>query len=121
MEHHVVLDLAICIIAAWILGVIAQALRQPLLLAYLVAGVIIGPVGLQLVSARESVLTISELGLILLLFLIGLEIDLKKIISTGRLIVITSLAQIVGCIGLGLLLFRLAGFTLGDRRLDALY
>src|SRR5688572_11416034 len=121
MEHHVVLDLAICIVAAWILGVIAQAFRQPLLLAYLVAGVIIGPVGLKLVSERESVETISELGLLLLLFLIGLEIDLKKIISTGRLIVITSLAQIIGCIGLGILLFRLAGFPFGGRYLDAFY
>jgi Kef-type K+ transport system membrane component KefB len=121
MENHVVFDLAICIVAAWIFGVVAQALRQPLLLAYLIAGITVGPVGLKLVSARESIETISAIGLILLLFLIGLEIDLKKIMSTGRLIIVTALAQIFGCFLLGLAFFRLAGFALGERRLDALY
>jgi Kef-type K+ transport system membrane component KefB len=121
MENHVVFDLAICIVAAWIFGVVAQALRQPLLLAYLIAGITVGPVGLKLVSARESIETISAIGLILLLFLIGLEIDLKKIMSTGRLIIVTALAQIFGCFLLALAFFRLAGFSLGERRLDALY
>jgi Kef-type K+ transport system membrane component KefB len=120
-HHHVVLDLAICIVAAWILGVIAQAARQPLLLAYLVAGVIIGPVGLKLVAARESVETVSGIGLLLLLFLIGLEIDLKKIMSTGRLIIVTALAQIGGSFLLGLAIFWLCGFSLSAQGLDALY
>lgn len=121
MENHVVLDLAICIVAAWIFGVVAQAFRQPLLLAYLVAGIAIGPVGLKLVTARESVESISGIGLILLLFLIGLEIDLKKIMSTGRLILVTAGVQIAGCFLLGLAFFKATGFSLGDRRLDALY
>jgi Kef-type K+ transport system membrane component KefB len=121
MENHVVFDLAICIVAAWIFGVVAQALRQPLLLAYLVAGIVIGPVGFKLVAARDSIETISAIGLILLLFLIGLEIDLKKIMSTGRLIIFTALAQIGGSFLLGLLFFRGVGFPMGERRLDALY
>src|SRR5688572_28618179 len=121
MEQNVVLDLAICVVAAWILGVVAQVLRQPLLLAYLIAGVVVGPAGLKLVSARESIEAISGLGLVLLLFLIGLEIDLKKIISSGRLIIVTALVQMAGCIGLGVLLFRGFGFSLGAGRLDALY
>jgi Kef-type K+ transport system membrane component KefB len=121
MENHVVFDLAICIVAAWIFGVVAQALRQPLLLAYLVAGIVIGPVGFKLVAARDSIETISAIGLILLLFLIGLEIDLKKIMSTGRLIIFTALAQIGGSFLFGLLFFRLVGFSMGGRRLDALY
>src|SRR5262245_47620991 len=110
MEHHVVFDLAICIVAAWLFGVIAQVLRQPLILAYLAAGLTIGPVGLKMVSARGSIETISSLGLLLLLFLIGLEIDLKKIVSTGRLIIFTSLAQIFGSFAIGLAFFWAVGF-----------
>lgn len=121
MEHHLVGDLAICIVAAWILGVVAQRFRQPLLLAYLAAGFIVGPAGLKIVHAKESIGTISEIGLILLLFLIGLEIDLKKILSAGRLIILTSLAQIFGSVLLGILFFRTLGFPLGNGRLDALY
>jgi Kef-type K+ transport system membrane component KefB len=121
MESHVIGELAICIVTAWLLGVTAQALRQPLLLAYLAAGFIIGPVGLNLVHSKESIESISGIGLILLLFLIGLEIDLKKILGTGRLIIITALAQIFGSWILGVTFFRLLGFSLGAGKLDALY
>lgn len=121
MEQHVLSDVAICILAAWLLGVAAQMGRQPLLLAYLVAGFLIGPVGFKLVSARESIELISNIGLILLLFLIGLEIDLKKIASAGRPIILTSVTQIFGSWALGTLVFWLAGFSFRDGKLDALY
>jgi Kef-type K+ transport system membrane component KefB len=121
MEHHVLGDLAICIVAAWIFGVVAQGLRQPLILAYLVAGFLVGPVGFKIVHARGSIESISEIGLILLLFLIGLEIDLKKILSTGKLIIVTSICQILGSFFLGILFFKALGFPLGGGHLDALY
>lgn len=68
-------EIAICIIAAWLLALVAQCFRQPVLLAYLAAGFVIGPMGFKLIGSEESVRTISELGLVLLLFMIGLEID----------------------------------------------
>ena len=74
-------DLALSILMAWLLGVAAHLFRQPLILAYLVAGVVLGPTGLQWVKSQESIRTIAELGLIFMLFMIGLEIDLKKIIQ----------------------------------------
>jgi Kef-type K+ transport system membrane component KefB len=74
-----------------------------------------------LVKSQESIDVISRLGLILLLFMIGLEIDLKKILSAGRLIIVVSLIQIVGCLLIGLGIFKAAGFALGSDGLDALY
>lgn len=121
MEHNVISELAICIVAAWVFGVAAQALKQPLLLAYLVAGFLVGPAGLGLIKDKESVHTISEIGLILLLFLIGLEIDLKKILSTGRLILGTALAQILGSWFLGVIFFWALGFPASGTQLDAMY
>lgn len=121
MEHNIISELAICIVAAWILGVVAQALRQPLLLAYLLAGFAVGPLGFGLIKDNESIHTISEIGLILLLFLIGLEIDLKKILSTGRLIVGTALAQILGSWFLGVIFFWALGFPATGTQLDAMY
>src|SRR2546421_2102611 len=82
--HELLHDIALCIIAAWALGVLAHFLRQPVLIAYLVGGFLLGPHGLGAIQSRESIETISELGLIFLLFMIGLEIDLKKIVSAGR-------------------------------------
>ena len=56
-----------------------------------------------------------------MLFMIGLEIDLKKIVRAGNVILVTSAAQIFGCFALGLALFLLIGIPLGDRRFDAIY
>jgi Kef-type K+ transport system membrane component KefB len=117
VEYPLLNDLAICIIAAWIIGVGAQALKQPLILAYLAAGFIVGPYGIRLVESRESIEVISRLGLVLLLFMIGLEIDLKKVLGSGRLILITALIQVLGCCAIGLGFFKIAGFS----NLDSLY
>jgi Kef-type K+ transport system membrane component KefB len=109
VNHGLIADLALCIIAAWVVAVLCQTVKQPLLIAYLVAGFAIGPNGLRGVTDPESIQTISEIGLILLLFLIGLEMDLKKMLGSGRIIFQTAVAQIVGCIALGWLFFGLVG------------
>ena len=114
-------DLALSIVVAWILGVGAHLARQPLILAYLVAGFVIGPSGLRWVQSQQSINTIAELGLIFMLFMIGLEIDLKKVLRSGSVILATSAAQIFGCFALGLALFLLIGIPLGDSRFDAVY
>jgi len=119
--HHLIQDIAMCIGAAWLLGMVAQWLRQPVLLAYLVGGFVLGPYCLKSVTNAESIETISELGLIFLLFMIGLEIDLKKIIAAGSRISVTALVQIVGGCLLGVVGFSLGGFKLGGPSWDALY
>lgn len=121
MEHQVLIDLAICIIAAWLVGVVAQLLKQPLILAYLAAGFLVGPFGIRLVESRDSIEVISRLGLILLLFMIGLEIDLKKILTSGRIILVVSVVQIVGSCLIGFGFFKALGFSMGKGGLDALY
>jgi Kef-type K+ transport system membrane component KefB len=117
--QYLVPDIAICIIAAWVVAVISQVARQPLLLAYLAAGFAIGPNGFGWVTSPDSIATISSLGLSLLLFMIGLEIDLKKMASAGRVITITAITQILGCIALGWLFFGFLGP--GETWLESLY
>jgi Kef-type K+ transport system membrane component KefB/voltage-gated potassium channel Kch len=114
-------DLALSIVMAWLLGVAAHLARQPLILAYLVAGFMLGPSGLRWVQSEQSIHIIAELGLILMLFMIGLEIDLKKIVRAGAWILVTSATQIFGCFALGLALFLAIGQPLGGGRYDALY
>jgi Kef-type K+ transport system membrane component KefB len=119
--HELIHDIALAILGAWILGVAAQFARQPVFLAYLVAGFVIGPNGTGLVTSRESIGTIAELGLIFLLFMIGLEIDLKKIVRAGSAILVTAAVQIVGGCALGIAFFLLIGLPMGGQRWDALY
>lgn len=109
MDHSLAFDIAICIIAAWVIGVGCQAFKQPLLIAYIVAGFAIGPHGLAWVTNHESIETISQIGLSLLLFMIGLEMDLKKMLGAGRAITLTALVQIIGSIALGWIVFGLLG------------
>jgi len=119
VENQLIIDIALCIIAAWLVAVLGRLLRQPVLLAFLAAGFIIGPQGLRLVTNPDSTHTIASLGLILLLFMIGLEMDLKKMATAGRPIFVTALVQIFGCVALGYLFFRYSG--LGQGWLEALY
>ncbi|HEU5126167.1 MAG TPA: cation:proton antiporter [Verrucomicrobiae bacterium] len=117
--ERLIIDIALCIIAAWVVAVACQLIKQPLLMAYLLAGFAIGPHGFQWVTEQHSIETISHIGLILLLFMIGLEMDLNKMFSSGKAITITGFSQIFGCIGLGLLFFSLPIFS--SNKLEALY
>ncbi|HEY3661776.1 MAG TPA: cation:proton antiporter [Chthoniobacterales bacterium] len=119
--HELVRDITFSIAAAWLLGLVAQQFRQPILLAYLIAGFALGPAGSGLIESPDSISAISELGLIFLLFMIGLEIDLKKIVSAGRSITLTALVQIGAGAILGVVFFRLCGFGLSTGKWDALY
>ena len=84
--HELIGAITLCILFAWVLGRLADFFRQPLILAYLIAGFLIGPFGRGWVKSQQSIGIISELGLVFMLFMTGLEIDLKKIMRAGRVI-----------------------------------
>jgi Kef-type K+ transport system membrane component KefB len=119
--HELIGDITLCILFAWLLGLLAHFFRQPLILAYLIAGFFIGPFGVRWVESQESISIISELGLIFMLFMIGLEIDLKKIVRAGRVILFAAGGQLVGGCVLGVLFFVGIGLSMGDGHFDALY
>ncbi|MDB5566289.1 MAG: hypothetical protein JWP84_2855 [Tardiphaga sp.] len=119
--HDLIRDITLCILFAWGIGLAAHFFRQPLILAYLIAGFVIGPFGIGLVKSDESISTISELGLIFMLFMIGLEIDLKKIVRAGRVILFAAGGQLIGGCVLGALFFMAIGLPLGGGGFDALY
>jgi Kef-type K+ transport system membrane component KefB len=120
--HSILPEIGIAILAATALGFIFQMFRQPVILGYLVAGALIGPeIGLKLVSDPANIEVISEIGLILLLFIIGLELNPAKLFSAGKKLIYAGAGQFVVCVLIGLGLFMLLGYKLGNGRLDALY
>lgn len=89
------------IIVAAVLAFIARRLNQPLILGYILAGALLGPhIGFHVVTDEHSIELIAEIGLILLLFLIGLEISLPRLLQAGRAITVTGLLQVPICAGL---------------------
>ncbi len=119
--HELIGDITLCILFAWVLGLLAHFSRQPLILAYLIAGFFIGPFGTGLVKSQELISIISELGLIFMLFMIGLEIDLKKIVRAGKVILFAAGGQLLGGCLLGILFFTGIGLSMGGGKFDALY
>ena len=106
--------IGISIMAATVLAYLAYLLKQPLLLAYIAAGAAIGPqFGFGWVKSQADVKIIAEIGLILLLFMIGLELDLKKLKESGKSLITTGILQFILCAALGLGFFLLLGFTIG--------
>jgi Kef-type K+ transport system membrane component KefB len=122
--HAVITNIALCMVTASALGLLMKVTKQPLLLGYILAGVLIGPVGLKFITDETEILTVAEIGLILLLFMIGLEIDLKKMLSAGKLVIVTGLVQFPICVGIGYGVFSAlaaAGIPVGTGTYGTLY
>ncbi|UCC92020.1 MAG: cation:proton antiporter [Candidatus Aenigmatarchaeota archaeon] len=83
MALPIIFHLGIIIFVSAVLAYFAKFLKQPLIVAYVVAGVIVGPVGLGLITNTEEIALLSELGIVFLLFSVGLEIDFRRFKHVG--------------------------------------
>jgi len=106
------LDLLIVLATAIAGGLLARRLRLPTILGYLVGGIAIGPYGFGLVQDLATVKTLATIGVILLLFTLGLEFSLKEIIRLGKIAVVGGIAQILLTAGVGLALGHFLGFAM---------
>lgn len=120
-------DIGISLLTAGVLAIIFTKLRIPSIAAFLVAGIMIGPIGLKQVTDPVNIDTIAQLGFILLLFLIGLEIDFKKILNSGKAIIVSGLLQYPLTILFGMaavklmILLGIGGSLLADSEYAAIY
>ncbi|MBF0587044.1 cation:proton antiporter [Prosthecochloris sp. N3] len=81
MSNIVFTDIALVVISATVLGWLSLLTRQPIIIAYILAGVLLGPWGLQLVSSIEFINEVSDIGITLLLFLAGLSLHPGKLME----------------------------------------
>ncbi len=101
-------ELAIVVVAALCCGLVMRYFRQPILLGYILAGAALGPSGFGFVENREQVQLLAELGVLMLLFFIGMELHLRSLKAVWRIAVLTTAFQIaVGVIAMSLLGFYL--------------
>ena len=92
-------DLAIIAGLAIPVVALAQRLRLPPLVGFLVVGVLIGPSGLALIPDADEVSALSEIGVVLLLFAIGLELSLSDVLRWGRSVVVAGGLQVAASVG----------------------
>jgi CPA2 family monovalent cation:H+ antiporter-2 len=110
--HDFLKNIALVLCVAAVTTVLFQRLRQPVVFGYLLAGMIIGPhIPIPLVADEDTVRTLSELGVILLLFSLGLEFSLRKLLQIGPTAGVVAVAQSSGMVWLGYVLGQLFGWT----------
>lgn len=106
-------DLCVIMLIAAVTSLIFKLLKQPVVLGYIVAGIIIGPyiVGDSWITNEESVETWGEIGVLFLLFAMGLEFSFKKLLQMGSTALIAASIIVIGMMSTGFVLGRLLGWN----------
>ena len=102
--HSSLTAIAAVILAALVCGIVMERFRQPALVGYILAGVLLGPSVLAFVENREQIDVLAEMGVLLLLFVVGMELSLRSFRRIWRLTVVATLFQIGGSVGAMLLM-----------------
>ena len=105
--------MALVIVAATLCGVVMTRLRQPAIVGYILAGVLLGPSGLGFVSDRAQVGALAELGVLMLLYFIGMELSLRSFRVTWRIGLFSTLIQIGVSLAAMLVVQQFLGWPLG--------
>lgn len=108
--HSLFGELALILLIAAAVGAVGTALRQPLIVSFIAVGVLVGPAALDIVTMGEQLELLATLGISLLLFVVGLKLDLEVIRTMGPVALATGLGQVlftsvvgfVLCLGLGM-------------------
>jgi Kef-type K+ transport system membrane component KefB len=107
---------AILLITA-VVSLVGRLLKQPLVVSFIGVGILVGPFGMDLVQSLEQIYLLSELGIAVLLFVVGLKLDLSLVKSIGKVATLTGLGQVVFTSAFGYLI----GLYLGFSHIVALY
>jgi CPA2 family monovalent cation:H+ antiporter-2 len=104
-------DLAMVLCVAAVTTIVFQKIRQPVVVGYLIAGLVVGPYIPPLLADPERIHTLSEFGVILLMFALGLEFSVRKLIRLGPTSGFITLIQVGFMIWLGYVCGRALGWT----------
>lgn len=100
-----------------IAGALAVRLRQPVLIAYIVVGILVGPAGFELVRSHDQIDLLAQIGVAVLLFVVGLKLDITHVRHIGPVALATGLGQLGFTIALGFLII----LALGKEVVEAIY
>ena len=122
ISTQVVQDFAIIMVVASVMALVSYRLKQPMVIGYIVAGMIIGPYTppFSFILHPEILNLLAEIGIVLLLFVVGLEYPIAKLRSVGRKALIIAFSEAFGTFGLGFAVGQIIGLTLFDSLFIAL-
>ncbi len=115
MNLDLLITLSVLLAAALVGGMLAHRLRQPLILGYLIIGIIVGPHALRLITDTHLIQSVASIGVALLMFTVGLEISFNQLRDVGKVGIWGGMAQIAGTLILGTLAgLAIFGWPLGQ-------
>ena len=117
ISHSPFAEIAFLLLMAACAGLAGRLLRQPLIVAFIAVGLLAGPSALDVVRSGEQIEFLSELGIAILLFLVGMKLDIKLIRSLGAVSLLTGLGQVAFTSIFGFLI----GLALGLDAITSLY
>ncbi|MDD5090144.1 MAG: cation:proton antiporter [Candidatus Wallbacteria bacterium] len=88
-------EIAVILSCASAIGIAGMKFRQPLIIAYLLTGILAGPAGLGIISAPERIEAFAQIGISILLFIVGLKLDPHLVKTTGPVALATGLGQVL--------------------------
>ena len=110
MEHSIFTQLSLVIVIVAVVSMVMHLLKQPLIVSYILTGILVGPAALDLIKDREAFLTFSEIGIAMLLFIIGMGLNAAIVKNLGKVVLLASLVEVVGVGILGYLISVALGF-----------
>lgn len=116
MEHNLFTELSLIIAVGAGVSLCMRLIKQPLIIGYILTGIIVGPALLHFVKDEESIKVFSEIGITLLLFIIGLGLNVRVVKEVGKVSGVVGIVQIAGTILAG----YVASFVLGYGRMESL-
>ncbi len=113
VAHSGLTEIALVALAAMGCGIFMERLRQPAIVGYILAGVLLGPSAFALVTDRDQIDVLAEMGVLLLLYVVGMELSLRAFRSIWRLAVLTTLIQIGASTGVMLIFWKFFDWSIG--------
>lgn len=105
-------ELSIILVITVLIAGIVKLLKQPIIIGYILSGIVVSPYLLNIVKSTETLAVFSQIGIAFLLFIVGLNLSPKVIKEVGKVSLITGIGQITFTALIGFLISKLLGFTL---------
>lgn len=110
-------EFTIILFLAALLGSVGQLLKQPLIVMFIALGILVGPAVLDVVNSKDNIHLLADVGIVILLFIVGLKLDLRIIQSIGRIALLTGMGQVLFTSLIGFLI----GIGMGFSNLHSFY
>ena len=119
--EYIFAHLTVVTVTTAIFGVLLGRLKQPVMIGYILAGILTGPGGLGIISSQEQIHFYSELGILLLLFVIGLELNIKSFLKMWKIPTLFTVIQVIGSSLIAIALSKLLGISIYVALLTAFF